>query len=417
MSLSTVDRLTLLWEISQLFSSTLNLNEVLNLVIDEVIAALRAERGIILLYDDKQQLQVRVARGVDQQTLESPEFEFSRSIVERVAREGEPQLTSDAQDERWLSQRESVISLGLRSVLCVPLQVKGSQIGVIYVDNRLQAGLFMPPDLELLTTIATSAAGAIENARLYEIAVEKGRMERELQMARELQAGFIPRDTPRVPGWEIAARWYPARQVSGDYFDFLQPEPDRLGVVIADVSDKGMPAALFMTLTRSLVRASLADSASPAAGIASANRLLCADASRGMFVTLFYLALDAATGELTYVNAGHNPPILYRPGAAEMEALTRTGMLLGIEPAATYEEGTTRLAPGDLLLLYTDGVTEAVDPAGEMFGEERLRALIRRGGDRPADELLDRLTEAVRDFTVEAAPFDDIALVLLKRCG
>jgi len=415
MALSTVDRLTLLWEISQLFSSTLDLNEVLNLVIDQVVAALRAERGIILLYDEKERLQVRVARGVDRSTLESPEFEFSRSIVERVAREGEPQLTSDAQDERWLSERQSVVSLGLRSVLCVPLQVKGAQIGVIYVDNRLQAGLFMPPDLELLSTIATSAATAIENARLYEIAVEKGRMEQELQMARELQAGFIPRDTPDVPGWEIAARWYPARQVSGDYFDFLNSAPDKLDVVIGDVSDKGMPAALFMTLTRSLVRASMADTPSPAAGIARANRLLCADASRGMFVTLFYLALDARSGELTYVNAGHNPPLLYRPGAAEMRPLARTGMLLGVEPAATYEEHSARLAPGDLLLLYTDGVTDAINPAGQLFGKARLEELIRRECHRPAEQILERLTEAVRGFTLQTAPFDDITLVLLKR--
>jgi sigma-B regulation protein RsbU (phosphoserine phosphatase) len=415
MTFSTVDRLTLLWKISQLFSSTLDLEKVLNLVIDQVIEALNAERGIVLLFDDEGSLQVRVARGIDRQTLESPEFDFSRSIVTRVAQEGQPLLTSDAQDESWLSNHDSVVALGLRSVLCVPLRVKGQLIGVIYVDNRLRSGLFMPADLELLTTIAGSAANAIENARLYLIAVEKGRIERELEMARALQASFIPQELPALPGWDIAACWYPAREVSGDYYDFPQAIPGQLGVVIADVSDKGLGSALFMTLTRTIVRASVEGSSSPATAIAQANRLICADATDGMFVTLCYAAVEPVSGIVTYVNAGHNPPLLFRAEESEAVALSRTGILLGIDPTASFQQDSVQLASGDLLLLYTDGITDAQNAAFDMFGEQRLREVITAHRHETAEALLRAIMAAIHDFAGTAPPFDDITAVLLRR--
>lgn len=411
----TVDRLTLLLQISQLFNSTLDLEEVLNLVIDQVIVALRAERGIVLLFDEDRNLQVRVARGVDRQTLESPEFEFSRSIVERVAQEGQPQLTSDAQDDRWLSQRESVLSLGLRSVLCVPLHVKRSQIGVIYVDNRLQAGVFMPAELDLLTTIAASAATAIENARLYEIAVERGRLERELQLARALQASFIPASAPQIEGWDIAARWYPAHEVSGDFYDFLKTEEDGLGVAIADVSDKGMGAALFMVLARTVLRSSIEGATSPAAAISRSNRLLYSDANDGMFVTLFYCDLDPQNGILRYVNAGHNPPLLFRVGETEPELLERTGILLGVDEQADFNQQLLQLNSGDLIFLYTDGIFDAHNSEMIPFGLNRVQELLQAHRNAPAEEILQTLMTAIQKFTGKAPSFDDITLVILKR--
>lgn len=250
----TPDRLATLYRISQAFSSSLDLDEVLNRVMDEVVAATHAERGFLMLRDVRNVLRFRVARGLDQRTIEAPEFQVSQGLVERVDREGKPTLASDAQTDEWLASRNSVQLLGLHAILCVPLQVRGVPIGVIYVDNRLQAGVFSPADLELLTGIATSAAISIENARLYQIAVEKGRLERELQLAREVQASLIPRVIPSLPGWEFAALWQPAREVSGDFYDFLSVSDGRLGVIIADVTDKGMPAALFMANARSLIR-------------------------------------------------------------------------------------------------------------------------------------------------------------------
>jgi len=408
------DRLALLYRLSQTFSSSLDLDEVLNCVMDEIIAALRAERGFLMLRDGAGDLMFRVARGLDHRTLESPEFQVSRGIVERVAREGQPQLTSDAQSDLWLSGRDSVRSLGLRSVLCVPLHFKGAILGVVYVDNRLQAGIFTQADLELLTSIASSAATAIENARLYRVAVEQGRIERELQVAREVQASLLPPETPNLAGWDFAARWRPAREVSGDFYDFV-PMDGRLGVVIADVSDKGMPAALFMALSRSIIRASVTSDRLPAESIAQANRLICADSMDSMFVTLVYMQLDPATGELAYVNAGHNPPLLYHAVEGELVSLTGTGMALGLFDSVDFAGRAVRLAPGDFILLYTDGVTEALDTQYRAFGEERLQRVLLDNRAARAEEMATALEEALTDFTGAAAPSDDITFVIAKR--
>ncbi|MBP7691859.1 MAG: GAF domain-containing protein, partial [Anaerolineales bacterium] len=285
------DRLALLYRVSQAFNSSLELEAVLNAVMDEVITATRAERGFIMLRGGDGQLTARTARHLDQQTLAGPAFQVSRGLVERVAREGQPLLASDAQNDDWLKNRASVMALGLRAILCVPLKLKDQISGVVYVDSRVQAGLFTPADLELLTSIAASAAVALENARLYQVAVDKGRLERELQVARQVQASLLPRALPRLPGWDIAAHWQPAREVAGDYYDFLPTPGGGLGLVAADVTDKGMPAALFMALTRSTVRAAVSAAADPAVGLAQANRLLCADSVDSMFVTLAYLHL------------------------------------------------------------------------------------------------------------------------------
>jgi serine phosphatase RsbU (regulator of sigma subunit) len=419
--LEGADRLAFLYRVSETFNSSLDLDQVLNHVMDEVIAATRAERGFMVLREANDQLVFRAARGLDQQTIEDAAFQVSRSVVDKVAREGKPQFTSDAQSDRWLSARESVVILGLRSILCVPLQIRGNTIGVIYVDNRLQSGIFTPADLDLLTAIASSAAIAIDNARLYQVAVEKGRLERELQVAREVQASLLPRHTPQVAGWEFAAFWQPAREVAGDYYDFILRTPANvndlshgLGIVIADVSDKGMPAALFMALSRSTVRASVSHVPSPAEGIAQANRLICADAMNNMFVTLFYAQLDPTTSELTYVNAGHNPPLLLRAQDSQPIELTRTGMALGVLDSATFEQRSISMQPGDLVLLYTDGVTDALDAQGHEFGVERLRQFVLEHRGASAAELARSLDQAVAEFS-GAAHYDDITVVIAKR--
>jgi sigma-B regulation protein RsbU (phosphoserine phosphatase) len=415
------DRLALLCRLSQTFNSTLDLDEVLNRVIDEVIAATRAERGFVMLREDDGRLVFRAARGMDRETIDDPEFQISRSVVERVAYEGQPLLTSNAQSDEWLSGRVSVIALGLLSILCVPLRIKDTILGVIYVDNRLQVGLFSPDDLELLATIAASAAIAIENARLYQVAVEKGRMERELQVARGVQAGLLPRQTPQIPGWEFAAQWQPAREVAGDFYDFISLEGGRLGLVVADVSDKGMPAALFMALCRTTIRASVSQASSPSEGIAHANRLICADAADGMFVTLFYAQLDPQTGEFSYVNAGHNPPLLCRPGSAaeagETTQLMPTGMVLGVLPDFPFGQSTVNLKPGDFVLLYTDGVTDATGTASQRFGLERLQRVVLEHRYERAVDLVAVLEATIGEFSGPSAPFDDVAILVVKRGG
>lgn len=423
------DRLALLYQLSQAFNSSLDLDEVLNRVMDEVIAATHAERGFVMLIEDEpspdkagspqKKFAFKVARGLDQKTIEEPQFQISRSVVERVAQEGQPVITSDAQNDARFNIRQSVMFLGLRAILCVPLTLKDRLLGVIYVDNRIHVGIFTQADLELLRAIASSAAIAIENARLYQVAVEKGRMERELQMARKVQASLLPQECPVIPGWAFSARWKPAREVGGDYYDFIPTRAGKLGLVIADVTDKGMPAALFMASTRSIIRASLPTSSSPAKGITQANRLICAESEDGLFVTLFFGLLDPESGELIYVNAGHNPPLVFQhnePACVEdLKHLGSTGMQLGMDEDSEYQQESLILQQGDFVLLYTDGVTDALDADINDFGMQRLQEVIFSNCTASPDELLDALQKALDEFTGATAPYDDMTMLVIKR--
>jgi len=409
------DRLTLLLHLTQAFNSSLNLDEVLDRIIDEVITAVHAERGFVMLRENDGRLTFRTARGLDQSTIDAPRFQVSRSVVESVAADGQPVLTNDAMRDSRFSGRESVMMLGLRSILCAPLRVQDKIIGAIYVDNRLQAGIFTQEDLDLLSAIASSAAIAVENARLYQVAVEKGRMDRELEMARRVQSSLLPDQVPDIPGWEFAVRWQPAHEVAGDYYDFAPCANGTTGLVVADVTDKGMAAALFMALTRSAIRANVCGGASPAEGIASANRLVCAESTRGLFVTLFFGLLDPVTGDVIFVNAGHNPPLCYRAAEDDLSLLKATGMPLGIDSAAAYGQRSIRMQPGDFLVLYTDGITEAFDEHGTEFGMERLQRVVYDVRSSSVEAIQSSLLQTVNDFIENTAPSDDITIMVVKR--
>jgi len=411
---STSSRFALLYALSRTFNSTLDLDEVLDRVMDEVITATKAERGFVALRQDGGSLDFRSARGIDHSTIDDPQFQISRGVIEEVAQSGESVLTSDALVDERFSGRMSVVGLKLRSILCTPLKVKGSQIGVIFVDNRLQAGLFTNDDLELLNAIASSAAIAIENARLYQVAVEKGRMERELQMAYRVQSSLIPDQVPEKTGWEFAASWKPAREVSGDFYDFIPCMDGTLNLVIADVTDKGMPAALFMAHTRSIVRASLDQGTPPMDGVTKANRLLCADSSIPMPVTLFLSKLDTDKNELTYTNAGHNPPIYYSARNDSFRTLVRTGMLLGFADDAAYSQETLSIESGDFIVMYTDGVPDATNEENETFGMERFHNTISENRNRSAAELIEIIEETIVEFINTTSPYDDLTLLIIK---
>jgi sigma-B regulation protein RsbU (phosphoserine phosphatase) len=408
-------RFALLYHLSQTFNSSLDLEEVLERVMDEVIEAIGAERGFVALREADGRLDFRTARGMEHTTIDHPEFQISRGVVDEVAQGGEAVLTSDAQRDDRFSDRRSVMDLGLRSIICAPLMLKDEILGVIYVDNRLQAGIFTDKHLDLLTAIAASAAIAIENARLYQVAVEKGRMERELQMAYRVQSSLIPAKAPTFPGWEFAASWQPAREVSGDFYDFIPCGNECMGLIIADVTDKGMPAALFMAMTRSILRSTLDQAKSPAEGITKANNLICHDSNISMPVTAFYGVSDPHKNEIVYVNAGHNPPLLYRAGENTPIEVTRTGMLLGFMDEAVYEQATIKVNSGDFAVLYTDGIIDATNADQESYGMERFQAAIAENRELPAKQILAGIEKSVQDFMGSTAPYDDITLLIAKR--
>ena len=414
---SSGSRLDLLYRISQTINSSLDLDVVMESLMDEVILATHAERGFLMLFDEQGQLSFRTARGMDQQDIEESEFKISRGIVERAALEATPLLTSNAQLDQRFDTRASVKLYGLRSVLCVPIIQKEETLGVIYVDNRFQNGIFMQEDLDLLTSIASSAGIAIDNARLYRIAVEKGRMERELQMAREVQVSLIPASTPVIPGWDLAACWKPAHEVSGDFYDFVPISDGKYGIVVADVSDKGMPAALFMTLSRSVIRSIAGQHERLDEEISKANHLIWRDSREGMFITLFYAMLKPDSGDVTYVNAGHNPPLLLRSESKIFETLARTGMAAGVEDNTPYAQATVTLAANDYLVMFTDGVTDAQIGDAPPFGEDRFKATIQKHAGKSAREMIEAIEKEVCEFSGSGEPVDDVTLLIARRTG
>jgi len=235
-----------------------------------------------------------------------------------------------------------------------------------------------------------------------------------VQLARQIQQTFLPEHMPEIPGWELAARWNPARQVGGDFYDVFNLPDNKLGLFIADVSDKGVPAALFMALTRTLVHAAVIESDSPADAMRRVNDLLIPDTKQGMFVTAIYAVLDLDKNELTYVNAGHNPPLLVKSDGAQ-EYLTRTGVALGAAENMNYEYRTFPMEKDDSLLFYTDGLTESYNIDGDFYGEARLEEALRENHCSSAHELVDIVERSLLEFVGEMPAADDLTMLALRR--
>ena len=297
-------------------------------------------------------------------------------------------------------------------MLAVPLIAKEKLIGLLALGPKASDEVYTSWDRELLSALSDRAATAIAIGQLVNQIKARERVDQELKVAREIQTSFLPEVCCEIPGFEVAAYWQAAREVGGDFYDFI-PLPDgRQGLVIADVSDKGVPAALFMALCRALVRASAVGSPTADEALQRANELILADASSGMFVTLFYAILDPASRKLTYVNAGHNPPILSRRD--RMSLLRAKGIALGIIEDIELERREVELAEGDVVVFYTDGVTEAINERTEEFGQGRLVEVVVENRGLTAQGLIDKINAAVAAFIGGEPQFDDFTLVVLK---
>ncbi|MBN1179147.1 MAG: GAF domain-containing protein [Anaerolineae bacterium] len=297
----------------------------------------------------------------------------------------------------------------------VPLAVKDDVLGVMLLEERGAARRFREKWTQIITGIADQAALAIQSDMLQQEMVGRERLERELQLAHEIQQTFIPTELPSLPGMELAATWRAARQVAGDFYDIFELPDGRVGLVIADVADKGMPAALFMTLTRTLMRAAALEETSTSAALARVNTLLVPDAKHGMFVTAMYAIFSPASGELNYANAGHTLPLLIRAQGGDIEQFCKGGMALGVMDGVRFEERSVILEPGDVVVFFTDGVTEAYSPQGGIYGNERLWDTIREAGHGSAEEMLEAVVGSVLDFAGGPYLSDDLTLLILRR--
>jgi serine phosphatase RsbU (regulator of sigma subunit)/anti-sigma regulatory factor (Ser/Thr protein kinase) len=307
-------------------------------------------------------------------------------------------------------------SAGIRIV--VPLVAQGELIGALYLGPRLSDQEYSSDDRKLLSTLAAQAAPAIRVAQLVrQQAVEiqsRERLEQEMRVATMIQQQFLPHDLPQLRGWQVAAHYAPARAVGGDFYDFIELPGGRIGVVVGDVTGKGVPAALLMARTQSVLRSEAPHLVAPGAVLARANEILLPEMPARMFVTCLYFVIEPATGRATFANAGHNLPVV-RTEAGVIE-LRATGMPLGLLPDRTYDEREATIAAGDSILLYSDGIDEAHSPDGEMFGVPRVRELV--ADEVAGSELIDHLLDALHRFVGgEWDQEDDITLVALERTG
>jgi len=387
--------------------------EVLEVIMDLVFEAIPAERGFLMLMEGEGQEMVSKAVR-DLRRSSGGAISLSRSIANMVILKRQSILTTDAQSDERFKMRESVVLQGIRSAMCVPLWNNKDVIGLVYVDTLNTAKSFKPEDLKLLTLLANIAAMKIENTRLEKQAIERERLEKELEQAADIQKRLLPGGAPALEGYDVSGRADACRAVGGDYYDFVERAEGRTAIVIGDVSGKGMAAALLMASVQAVFR-TLADvEASPAALLTSLNRHLIRNASPNKFVSFFYGELDPSTGSMRYVNAGHNPPFLVR-ASGEVESLPATGVVLGIFGNAKYDEKQITLAPGDLLALFSDGVTECSNPAGDMYGEDRLVADLAKYRDGRAEAVETSIFKELLQFAGEAPQYDDSTLVIIKR--
>ncbi len=298
-----------------------------------------------------------------------------------------------------------------------PLAVKGSLYGAFLAnESNVPAGMHQRR-LEILKGISQQISMAIQNERLNHETVARERLEREIQLARQIQMTFLPTRLPRIPNWDVEIHWQTAREVGGDFYDVFRVAKDRLGVVIADVSDKGMPAALYMTVARTLIRAFSQKAESPARVLERVNRSLVVDSRDGLFVTAVFAILNTTNGQLTYANAGHNLPVLLSSSEKKATRLPKGGTALGISASSRLSDHQVAIQPGDTVAFYTDGVTESLSPDGELYGEERLLNALEAAPAGNAAALIDYLRHQLNDFRHGAPPSDDMTIVLLHYQG
>jgi len=388
------------------------LDEVLGIVLDAALELTGAERGFILLQEDSGRLEQRLARARGGVTLGSAQI--STRIPQEVMATGEDRIVTDLLDQAHATEHAGTVALGIRHVLCTPLRVAHyasgveRRIGCLYLDSRERGYL---QAVGALHALAAEAAVVIDNARLYQQVIDQERVAQELKVAAEIQRGLLPPGEHANGYAELSASTIPCRAVGGDLFDYFE-RPHGLTFVVADVAGKGTSAALLSAVVQGLMAAEALRNEPPPAVLSLVNRALCRRAVAGRFVTAFYGHL-MPDGTLTYCNGGHNAPFLVQAGG--FTRLETGGTPLGMFEAAGYDTGTVHLAAGDLLVAFSDGVTEAIDAREEEYGDERLEAALAGAWSRPAREVAQRVKQSLSQFCGGTASRDDVTLMVLAR--
>jgi len=404
--------LRMLNEISVDLLGDIPLNRLLELILEKTFTFLQPDRGLLMLADEHGELKpekVKYAPGVD-----PSDIRLSKTLIQSVVDKKNGVLLIDAATDANLGAAESIRIQGITSCMAAPLFVEDRVIGLIYLEVRLGRKSFSEEDLRLLTSLANTSAIKIQNLRLQEGAAARQRIEREMALAWDIQRRLLPEAEPTLPHTELLGRTVPSRTVSGDYYDFFERGDKSLDVVVADVSGKGMGASILAASVQAAFQAWAGEHFPPDRLCSRLNEMVFRRTSPEKFITFFLALYDPETGSVVFTNAGHNPGILVRAGGAT-ELLGAHGPPLGLFPGRAYGSGTFTLEPGDLLALYTDGVTEAANPEDEEFGTARLVETLVKARGNPVARIEAMLGEALVAFTAGTPFGDDRTFVLLKR--
>jgi sigma-B regulation protein RsbU (phosphoserine phosphatase) len=408
-----IKRLSSLIDVNSLISSSLNLDQILENVMTISKRVMNADASSLMLIDEKtNELVYEVALGsVGAKLKQEFRLQMGQGIAGTVAQEGKPLLLEDAYAHpKFYRAHDEATGYRTKSMITVPLKVGERITGVAQVINRLDGGAFDADDLELFIALCSLAAIAIENAKMHRSLMEKQRFVKDMEFARTVQESFLPQQAPELVNYRFSAHYTPAQEVGGDFYDFIHLDARRTGIVIGDVSGKGVPAALYMAKLGSDLKTLAFTEKDPEAALRKLNDLLVERSRRGMFATLLYIELDSESGRMVLSNAGHLPPLVRKKDGTVRKLAGAGGSPLGILAGMRFGQETSSLGPGDIVVLYTDGIIEAMNAREELYGYERFEELVRKSPANP-DALKEAIVSDVNRFTGLSPQHDDMTLV------
>ncbi|MDD5067402.1 MAG: SpoIIE family protein phosphatase [bacterium] len=414
-------RLSTLVTVSHHLSSILDSEELLSRIVDSAIEVSGAERGFLFLYDEeKSALQVKIAHGLEQGVeliplLDTKHYKLCRNIITEV-RDKTASLLFNPQVSPDLMQDEDIRTYRIKSIICTALKVRGEVLGLLYLDNRLVEEAFDEQDLNLINSLAIQAGISLQNAFFVKEMVEKERLSEELKLGRQIQTTLLPQKNPEAKGLVVEGLMQPAREIGGDYYDFISLPENKLGIVIGDVSGKGVAAGLLMSMVKTAIHIFSAKIKSPKEVLLNINQVINQHIGGEKFMTLLYLVWDPATSSITYSSAGHEHILIWRESEGKLETVVSGGIILGVMPDISHilEDKKIKLEKGDKILLYTDGVTEAHNEKKERFGLERLQKIFKNNSRKSVPELIRVIKEETFSFIGSYPQYDDITLAVLE---
>jgi phosphoserine phosphatase RsbU/P len=423
--------LSVLLDVARSLSSGLSLEDILASVVDAAIAITRTERGVLLLANPAGQMETAVARNGQRGTLRPEDMQVSQGVLRRVQASRRELVVGDAMDADGgrAGHGESITRLDLHTVVAIPIDKKpvieavdvtvaarqSDLLGILYLDSRAPSSTFSALDREVVRSLAHEAATLIDNARLFAAARLKARLDHDIEIASKIQQGLLPKELPNLPDVAVSGSTLACYSVGGDCFDVIELDGGRHGFFVGDISGKGIPAALLATLLQGIFFTTASMDIPLTSVFSRVNRYLAERAGGDRYATVFYGVLDTS-GAFEYVNAGHVPPLIKRKSGA-IERLDLASFPVGMFPEAEYESAAVKLEKGDFLVIYTDGVSEAVNVKSEMFEEERLQHLLENFQGQTVEQLAETIREGVKTFTQGAPQSDDITVLVVQYKG